>query len=87
MAKTINELDQPKTTNAKRSLSQREDFVGQSYRAITGHPKTSAAIATGVAAAAAGAGFFFARGRNRPADTVEAEVAEMNKDALKDAKS
>ena len=91
MAKTINELEQPKSTNLKRSLSQREDFVGETYRTIRDYPKTSAAIATGVVAAAAGTTAFLLNRKSKigtatghataDADVVS-EVNELNDETL-----
>ncbi|WP_265570662.1 hypothetical protein [Sphingomicrobium nitratireducens] len=69
------------TTRLKQSLAQREDIAGQTYRAIRDNPKTSAAIATGVAAAAGAGAFLFAKSRKTPEDVVEA-VKENNAEEL-----
>ncbi|MBW0145055.1 hypothetical protein [Sphingomicrobium clamense] len=71
-----------KTTRIKQSLAQRDDFAGTTYRTIRDNPKTSAAIATGVAAAAAGAGAFLWNRNRQQREAVEQEVSEMNNDAV-----
>lgn len=82
-------------TTAKRSLAQRDDIAGQAYRTIRDYPKTSAAIATGVAAAA-GAGAFLLNRKNKTGtafghastnDEITNEVKQINKKGVSDAKS
>ena len=87
---TTTSSDESRLTQAKRNLETREDFVGQSYRTIRDNPKTSAAIATGVAAAAAGGAFLLNRknrlgtafGHASSSDEINSEVAEMNEEAV-----
>lgn len=90
----VNTLDQTNTTSGrfestKQNLEQRDDFVGSSYRTIRDNPKTSAAIAGGVVAAA-GAGAFllnrksktgtaFGTARGVDSDIVN-KVEELNED-------
>ena len=60
-------FDEPTTTstsrigNLRENLETRGDFVGQSYRTIRDNPRTSAAIAGGVAAAAGATAFLLNR--------------------------
>lgn len=77
-----NTYETSKTTRIKQSLAQREDFAGTTYRAVRDNPKTSAAIATGVAAAAAGAGAFLWNRNRQQREAVNQEVGEMNSEAL-----
>lgn len=83
---TAGSSDESFVTTAKRSLAQREDIAGQAYRAVRDNPKTSAAIATGVAAAAAGAGAFLWNKNRQQREAVENEVTRNNDEELSNIK-
>lgn len=87
---TSSSSDDTYLNRAKSNLEQREDFAGTTYRAIRDNPKTSAAAALGVAAAAAGGAFLWNRknklgtafGHASASDEISNEVSEMNKEAV-----
>ncbi|MBB3763687.1 hypothetical protein [Sphingomicrobium lutaoense] len=78
-----------------QNLAERNDFAGQTYRTIRDYPKTSAAIATGVAAAAGAGAFLLNRkkkvgtafGHASSNDKIVSEVEQINKKGVSDAKS
>ncbi|WP_265562936.1 hypothetical protein [Sphingomicrobium arenosum] len=88
-------LDQNATQESRieatrRNLESREDFIGTSYRTIRDNPRTSAAIAGGVVAAA-GAGAFLLNRKNKigtatghasSSESINDAVSEMNDDAV-----
>lgn len=90
----VNTLDQTNTSRldaTRRSLEQREDVIGQSYRTIRDNPKTSAAIAGGVVAAAGAGAFLLNRRKNQigtatghasSSEDINQQVSEMNNDAV-----
>lgn len=95
MTNPIETNGQTRTQQFKQKLEQRDDFAGQTYRTIRDNPKTSAAIATGVVAAA-GAGAFLwnrknqigtATGHATTSEEMAREVSEMNDDAIASAKN
>ncbi|MCM8556889.1 hypothetical protein [Sphingomicrobium sediminis] len=85
---TDTQTNNSRIDNVRQNLETRGDFVGQSYRTIRDNPRTSAAIAGGVAAAAGATAFLLNR-RNRigtatghanPNEEVLDKVEEMNAD-------
>lgn len=90
MTKQTKQTETSKIQQAKSNLEQRDDVLGKSYRTIRDNPKTSAAIAGGVAAAAAGGAFLLNRknkigtaaGHSNPTDEIVEEVSELNEEAV-----
>ena len=84
-----------RTEQIKQNLEQRDDFAGQAYRTIRDNPKTSAAIATGVVAAAAGTTAFLlnrkntigtATGHASASDEISSEVRDLNEETMSNLK-
>lgn len=85
MTKTKNES---RITAAKRSLAQRQDIAGQAYRTVRDNPNASAAVASGVAAAAlAGAGAFFYAKSRKENQAFEDDLTDLNEDAVRKARN
>ena len=96
MTNTTDNFEPTRGQQIRQNLEQREDFAGQAYRTIRDNPKTSAAIATGVVAAAAGTTAFLlnrknsigtATGHASASDEITKEVSEMNEEAIAQMRS
>ena len=92
---TFERSEETRLEATRRNLETRQDIVGESYRTIRDNPKTSAAIATGVAAAAGAGAFLLNRkrkvgtafGHASVSSEIENEVVANNRENLAKAKT